>query len=324
MDRLHAAIVPEGRRARPRALWARPPRFLCARRCAQGARRAAEDPGRGLPARRLDGLNMVVPYGDPTTTPPAAASRSRPAPGAADAAVDLDGFFGLHPALAPLCRSGTRAARRRPRVRLARPHALALRRPGLHGDRHARREVHGGRLAQARAGRHARTGRPRPFRAVALTPPCRASCAATGRGGHDAASPTSTCSEAAAQTAGGLAAQQGLRGALRAERARPPPRHRPRDLRGHRVPQGGRRRSATRRPPARSTRAAARRQPAADRAAHQGRRRARGRLRRDRRLGHPRGAGREHGQLALRLNDSARRSPRSTATWATGCATSSC
>ena len=50
-----------------------------------------------------DGLNVVVPHGEkayyslrPTIAVP------RPAPGNADAAVDLDGFFGLHPSLAPL------------------------------------------------------------------------------------------------------------------------------------------------------------------------------------------------------------------------------
>jgi uncharacterized protein (DUF1501 family) len=50
-----------------------------------------------------DGLNIVVPHGDkayyslrPTIHIP------RPSAGSADAAVDLDGFFGLHPSLAPL------------------------------------------------------------------------------------------------------------------------------------------------------------------------------------------------------------------------------
>ena len=50
-----------------------------------------------------DGLNVVVPHGEkayydlrPTISVP------RPSPGNADAAIDLDGFFGLHPALGPL------------------------------------------------------------------------------------------------------------------------------------------------------------------------------------------------------------------------------
>ncbi|HEX7939820.1 MAG TPA: hypothetical protein VF483_12610, partial [Gemmatimonadaceae bacterium] len=50
-----------------------------------------------------DALNMVVPHGEqayytmrPTIAIP------RPTSGRADAAIDLDGFFGLHPALAPM------------------------------------------------------------------------------------------------------------------------------------------------------------------------------------------------------------------------------
>ena len=50
----------------------------------------------------VDGLNMVVPYGEhayydvrPTIAIP------RPQSGNIDAAIDLDGYFGLHPALAP-------------------------------------------------------------------------------------------------------------------------------------------------------------------------------------------------------------------------------
>src|SRR5688572_4650245 len=48
-----------------------------------------------------DGLNMVVPYGEEEyyrLRPSIAVSR----PGSADGAIDLDGFFGLHPRLAPL------------------------------------------------------------------------------------------------------------------------------------------------------------------------------------------------------------------------------
>ncbi len=49
-----------------------------------------------------DGLNVVVPHGEPAyyaARPSIALSR----PGRGDgAALDLDGFFGLHPALAPL------------------------------------------------------------------------------------------------------------------------------------------------------------------------------------------------------------------------------
>jgi uncharacterized protein (DUF1501 family) len=49
----------------------------------------------------VDGLNMIVPYGD------AEYYRARPTiaiprPGQANGAVDLDGFFALNPRLAPL------------------------------------------------------------------------------------------------------------------------------------------------------------------------------------------------------------------------------
>lgn len=49
----------------------------------------------------VDGLNMVVPYGEAgyyAARPTIAIAR----PGRADGAIDLDGFFGLHPRMAPL------------------------------------------------------------------------------------------------------------------------------------------------------------------------------------------------------------------------------
>src|SRR5687768_11108523 len=49
----------------------------------------------------VDGLNMVVPYGEAqyyTLRPNIAIAR----PGSEDGALDLDGFFGLHPRMAPL------------------------------------------------------------------------------------------------------------------------------------------------------------------------------------------------------------------------------
>ncbi|MGH9311692.1 MAG: DUF1501 domain-containing protein [Vicinamibacterales bacterium] len=50
----------------------------------------------------VDGLNMIVPYGERAYYA-ARPSIAIPRPGAAaDAAVDLDGFFGLHPRMAPL------------------------------------------------------------------------------------------------------------------------------------------------------------------------------------------------------------------------------
>ena len=64
--------------------------------------------------------------------------------------VDLDGFFGLHPRLAPL--KPLFDARQMAIVHACGSpdaHALALRRAGLHGDGDARREEHAGRLAQS-------------------------------------------------------------------------------------------------------------------------------------------------------------------------------
>ena len=48
-----------------------------------------------------DGLNMVVPHGDKDYYTQRA-SLAIPQPGASGAAIDLDGFFGLHPALGAL------------------------------------------------------------------------------------------------------------------------------------------------------------------------------------------------------------------------------
>ena len=50
----------------------------------------------------VDGLNMIVPFGERdyyASRPSIAIARSG---SSADAALDLDGFFGLHPRLAPL------------------------------------------------------------------------------------------------------------------------------------------------------------------------------------------------------------------------------
>jgi uncharacterized protein (DUF1501 family) len=49
----------------------------------------------------VDGLNMIVPFGE-NEYYAARPSIAIPKPGAADGAVDLDGFFGLHPRLTPL------------------------------------------------------------------------------------------------------------------------------------------------------------------------------------------------------------------------------
>src|SRR5438552_3688202 len=77
-----------------------PPRFL--------VRTAAADArGKVLVAvfqrGAVDGLSMIVPYGDPAyaTARPTIALKP-PKRGEGDRALDLDGFFAMHPALAPL------------------------------------------------------------------------------------------------------------------------------------------------------------------------------------------------------------------------------
>src|ERR1700721_3028361 len=51
----------------------------------------------------MDGLNVVVPFAEPNyySMRPTIAIPA-PSRGGSDAAIDLDGFFGLHPSLAPL------------------------------------------------------------------------------------------------------------------------------------------------------------------------------------------------------------------------------
>jgi uncharacterized protein (DUF1501 family) len=78
-----------------------PPRFLVRTAAAAAAR------GKVLVAvfqrGAVDGLSMVMPYGDPAYSPsrPTIALKP-PKRGESDRALDLDGFFALHPALAPL------------------------------------------------------------------------------------------------------------------------------------------------------------------------------------------------------------------------------
>jgi uncharacterized protein (DUF1501 family) len=50
----------------------------------------------------IDGLSAVVPYGDGRHYYDARPTLAMAAPGGADSAIDLDGYFGFHPALAPL------------------------------------------------------------------------------------------------------------------------------------------------------------------------------------------------------------------------------
>ena len=73
------------------------------------ARAAAAAPGRRkvlvavFQRGAVDGLSMIVPHGDRDYfTARGSIAIARPAGGSPEAAIDLDGFFGLHPALAPL------------------------------------------------------------------------------------------------------------------------------------------------------------------------------------------------------------------------------
>src|SRR5580692_1468927 len=50
----------------------------------------------------VDGLNMVVPFGEPRYYALRPSIAIPKADGTPSSAIDLDGFFGLHPALAPL------------------------------------------------------------------------------------------------------------------------------------------------------------------------------------------------------------------------------
>ncbi len=80
-----------------------PPRFLLRTAFAEG--RAARPKILIAVFQRgaVDGLSMVVPHGDPEYYSSRGNIRiARPARGAAETTVDLDGFFGLHPSLAPL------------------------------------------------------------------------------------------------------------------------------------------------------------------------------------------------------------------------------
>ena len=91
----------------------------------------------------VDGLSMVIPHGDGQYY------SERPRIGVpASEVLDLDGHFGLHPALGglmPLWRDGSGD---RARGRLARYHPQPFRRAGLHGVGDARNQGNPGRLAQ--------------------------------------------------------------------------------------------------------------------------------------------------------------------------------
>ena len=137
----------------------------------------------------VDGLNMVVPFGERDVLPRAAEHRDRavrapaltprdrprrllraaPAAGAAEAAL------------------GRAAARDRARVRIARRHAVALRRAGLHGEATpgVKSTPDGWLNRYLHAREHAAPAT--PFRAVALAPAAAADAAGDRAGARDRA-----------------------------------------------------------------------------------------------------------------------------------------
>jgi uncharacterized protein (DUF1501 family) len=79
------------------------PRFLVRAAYAQGTAARPKILIAVFQRGAVDGLSMVVPHGDPSYyTSRDSIAVARPAAGSAEATVDLDGFFGLHPAMAPL------------------------------------------------------------------------------------------------------------------------------------------------------------------------------------------------------------------------------
>ena len=165
-------------------------------RAAQAAAGAAEDSRRDLPARRRRRPQhdravrrarvLPEPSVDRDSPPERTRRRARsrrllrpaPAHGAARAALQAR-------------RTGDR-----PRLRLARRHALALRRAGLHGERHAGREEHARRLAEslpARAGTRATPAHSAPSRSRRS---CRARCRARRRRSRSASSRSSASAPA--------------------------------------------------------------------------------------------------------------------------------
>ena len=124
------------------------PSFLA--RTAEAAGNAAEAAHRDLPARRRRRAEHGRAVRRGRVLPRAAVDRDAAAGRGEGGAIDLDGFFGLHPRMARAQAAlGQPLAGHRPRVRLARQHALALRRAGLHGVGHAGRQEHARRLAES-------------------------------------------------------------------------------------------------------------------------------------------------------------------------------
>ena len=237
---------------------------------------------------------MVVPHGDPDyygargsiaiARPARGAARHHRRPRRLLRPAPLAGA-----AQAPVGRPPPRGG---PRVRLARHHPLALRRPGLHGVGDARREEHAGRVARARARRDAGPGAGLALpRRLARGRAAAHPAGRRGRGRDEQRGRLRREGRRGRGHGGRPGRAAGLRVALREGGARSPLRHRARDLRGGQDAEGRRAPAPVARQrrgvPARPLR----RQPPADRPAHPRRRGPRGGLRGRGRLGHPRGAG---------------------------------
>ncbi len=144
--------------------------------------------------------------------------------------IDLNGFFGLHPSLAAVQAAvGPGASRHRSCRRLARHYALALRRAGLHGIRHARRQEHDRRLAQPHACSREASAADAPFRAVALGTVAAAHSVRQSAGGRG--QQRQRLRHRGRQSRSSAAGQY-VRGDVRAVGRRRAPRHRARNIRG--------------------------------------------------------------------------------------------
>src|SRR3989338_2927548 len=79
------------------------PRFLVRTAYAQGTAARPKILIAVFQRGAVDGLSMVVPHGDPDYyAARGSIAIARPAAGTSETTIDLDGFFGLHPAMEPL------------------------------------------------------------------------------------------------------------------------------------------------------------------------------------------------------------------------------
>ena len=146
---------------------------------------------------------------------------------------------------------GSPRPRDRPRLRLARLDALALRRAGLHGDGHARREEHRGRLAEPlSAGARGRDGDAVPRRRAHAAAAAHAAGHGAGAGDEPDRAVRHPRRQAATRSSASFEAQYAAAADQRAER------HRPRGVRRDEDAEGGRPGAVSARATAPSTRAA--------------------------------------------------------------------